>query len=122
NKHEPRLFPWQEKIDRAEIVQENRRKSPKKNREEIPRQSAGPTTGRRLPGWGRCRAVRSRAVVVLSEKTRLLGFDDAIAFAGRLPQRLLVQDFDVPAAIADHPRLLQRVRNDGHRVALDAEH
>src|SRR6185437_4261248 len=55
------------------------------------------------PGWGRCRAVRSRAVVVLSEKTRLLGFDDAIAFTGRLPQRLLVQDFDVPAAIADHP-------------------
>jgi hypothetical protein len=49
------------------------------------------------------------------------GFDSTIAFAGRLSQTDRVRNIDATAAVTDNSSLLQRMGNDGNRVALHAK-
>ena len=49
-------------------------------------------------------------------------FRNAVAFAGPLLQRLMIEDPDVAAPIVDQPGFLQGTHHVGHRCAPDAEH
>ena len=52
----------------------------------------------------------------------MFGVHGVITFARGRPERIDVGDLDLSAAIAEHPGLLQRMRDDRNRVALDADH
>jgi hypothetical protein len=51
-----------------------------------------------------------------------LRLDRPITLTGAFPQTLDVNDFDVPAAVADKARLLKCVSHDRHGVAPHADH
>ena len=48
-------------------------------------------------------------------------FDSTVAFPGRLSQTFRVRDVDVTSAVSDNSSLLQRVSDNGNRVALHAD-
>src|SRR6516162_3168574 len=68
-------------------------------------------------------AGRSRCLSMMCpDEPLVLCLDHLVALARGLPQRLDVGDGDLPAAIANDAGLPQRVRDDGDRIALDADH
>jgi len=55
------------------------------------------------------------------QQPTMVCFDSTVAFAGRLPQTFRVRDVDVTPAVSDNSSLLQRVGDNGNRVALHAD-
>ena len=56
-----------------------------------------------------------------AQQPTMVGFDSTIAFAGRLSQTDRVRNIHVTAAVTDNSSLLQRMGDDGNRVALHAD-